>query len=314
MQTTSHNDSFLHLSQSTPYHFESNWIIKIENHNRNCTHAEIDTLSSRGILGFIDFRIIELLAQYKFLNTYILSYALTSSLPPYYRRESYTRNLKKLVKAGIIFKHAIYEETSTLDSAPKSPLRFYSLSPGAYSYISPFIKNPSTITYMLPDYKIIECLALNQFLVRLEFNTENVHQKILYSKKHIGKHCFYIDCFFKYAAGPPLSSYISIFLFCYRLCTDSQNDFITRLHLFFRWLNQHLSEHSNYLILILCETITNIELIHRSIQVQNIPTNFSVYYTTDANVLSSSSFKSLYQCLVDEDTNQLIINHVHLTL
>ena len=62
-----------------------------ENHNKNCTHAEIDLLNAKGILGTVDFTIMKLLKEYFFLNTYNIKYALDHILDENYKKPSYNK-------------------------------------------------------------------------------------------------------------------------------------------------------------------------------------------------------------------------------
>lgn len=304
------------IFRPSPFHLEADWIIKTENKNRNCTHAEIDILNAKGILNIIDFKIMELLASYKAVNTYNINYALNNVLPDGYRRDSYERNLRKLVKAGIVLKHALYQHTDEAScGSVQSPLRFYSLSAGSCSYITPLISHPHRFTGLLSDYRLMEQLALSQLLLHFLINySANIRHYRTNITKAIGSHRLHIDCFLRYQKSDGPSCPISIFLFCCRTHPDSRKDCLTRLCLFFRWLSVHQSEHTNYFILIVVECTQDIFFLQRSIMTCNVPKYYPLYYTTDTDQVSGLLFDHIYQCIPNEETSQLQLIHMCLTL
>lgn len=298
----------------SPFHLETDWIIKTENKNKTCTHTEIDTLNAKGIINYIDFKIMELLATYKVINTYNINYALTYLLPACYQRDNYGRNLSKLVKAGIILKYALYsrKEDGT-DGSVQSPLRFYSLSVGGYSYIAPIVTNPHKLTSAYRDYKIMEQLALSQLLLHFSncYNTSILHvtQNIT---KTIGSSKISIDCFLRYKNRSQFPFPVSIFLFCCRDHPDSHKDCLTRISLFLRWLPMHLNEYPNYLITIAVENVQEIFLLHHSIMARDTPFRPTLYYTLDSEQLCNPFFDNLYQCSYDEEDSHLQLTHIRL--
>lgn len=159
----------------SPFHFQEGYQIQIENRNKNCSHTEIDTLALKGLLNSVDFEILKLLGTYCYVNTHNLNYALNHTLPENYRKQDYKRNLKKLSDAGILLKHSICMQTDGEGSARQivSPLRFYSLSPGARSYISSLMEVPYISNQTLPAYRIIELMAAAQLLIRFQASYRN---------------------------------------------------------------------------------------------------------------------------------------------
>lgn len=300
---------------SSPFHLETDWIIKTENKNRNCTHAEIDELNAKGILNFIDFKIMELLAVHKAINTYNLNYALSFLLPECYQHDTYTRNFKKLAKAGIILKHALYNRKADgTYGTVQSPLRFYSLSPGGYSYIAPILSSSHRLNGALNDYKMLEQLALSQLLLHLPaaFNGSICHmaKNVI---KNIGSHKLCIDCFFRYQTDAVPASPVSIFLFCCRTHPASHKDCLTRILLFFRWLSSHRTEHPTFLIIIVVEHSQDILNLHRSIMAYSTPVRYPIYYTTDNDQLCAPFYENLYQCTFNDEASQFQLEHISLS-
>lgn len=313
-----YNPASLHPEafRPSPFHLEKDWIIKIENKNHNCTHAEIDTLNAKGILNFIDFKIMELLASHKVLNTYNINFALNQLLPDCYQHDNYIRNLKKLAKAGIILKYAIYSRKDDASCGSiQSPLRFYSLSAGSYSYIAPIISNPHRMTGALSDYKIMEQLSLNQMLLHFtSIYGTNIRHQTTNIIKTIGSHRLNIDCFLRYQRNRPPSLSISMFIFCCRTHPDSRSDCLTRLRLFFRWLSMHQDEHANFLIITIAECTQDIFFLQRSITACSEPKQYPIYFTTDNDQICGSLFENIYQCVANEESSQLQLERICLTL
>lgn len=314
----SHKNIFHTISSDafhpSPFHLEADWRIKTENTNKACTHTQIDTLNAKGIINTIDFKIMELLATYKVVNTHNINYFLNHLLPPCYRHDNYIRNLNKLVKAGVILKHALYKQKEDgTDETIQSPLRFYSLSAGGYSYIAPLVSNPHKFTAAYPDYKIMEQLALSQLLLHFSCCCSS---NILYTKqniiKTIGSRKLPIDCFLRYQNKSQFPFSVSIFLFCCRNHPDSHKDCLTRISLFFRWLTMHQDEHPNYLLVIAVEDLQEIFFLHRSIMEWDIPFRPTVYYTPDTEQLYSPLLENLYQCFYDEENLHLQLTHMRI--
>lgn len=313
---TTYLEHFPPTLHTTPFHLPDNFSVYCENHNKNCTHAEIDFLNAKGILGAVDFTIMKLLKEYFFLNTYNIKYALDHTLDKNYQKSSYSKNLRKLTKSGILLKHALYDCNKTTAQelqTPGSSLRFYSLSPGAQSYM----RTPADISANLlehwEDYKIIELLSINQLLLRIE--NRNIIQKQHYARKIIGHHKFMIDCYLKYHVDNcPLPSPISLFLFSCRTNEESKKDFILRIYLFLRWMDQHRNEYPSHMILILCESIKEFSIIHNSIMALRTQYRYPFYYTFDSELLNVPVFSSLYQCVPSSNTENFNIEHIRLVL
>ena len=308
-----HFPSSLH---NTPFHLPENFSMYCENHNKNCTHAEIDLLNAKGILGTVDFTIMKLLKEYFFLNTYNIKYALDHILDENYKKPSYNKNLKKLTKSGILLRHSLCDcnKTTTQEhQTPGSPLRFYSLSPGAQSYMTTPTDISANLLEHWDDYKIMELLSINQLLLRIE--KRNIIQKQHYVRKIIGHHKFMIDCHLKYHVDTRnIPSPISIFLFSCRTHEESKKDFILRIYLFLRWMDQHKIEYPSHLILILCESITELPLIHSSIMALRTQYKYPIYYTFDTELLNVPVFSSLYQCVLSSNTESFNIEHIRLII
>ena len=306
----------------SPFHLNEDWIVCIESHNRNCTHAEIDALILSTAINDTDLLIIKLLAAYPYINTYNITFFLNQSLPEPYKKKDYQRNLRKLVHAGILLKHALYQSApgATCNehiSSPVSPLRFYSLSPGAYSYISPTVDVPHHQTKAMQDYRIIETLATSQLLLHFHATNGDYFKKCRMDiKKKIGKHTLTLDAYIHYLPSTikPESS-VHIFIFCCRSHKDSRFDLIHRLVLFFHWMNQHKEQYQEYMLLILTETLKDIPLIAHGISTQTKgETAYPLYYTLDTNLLSYPLPDSLYQYVEDPETGNCTIQRLSIHL
>lgn len=306
----------------SPFHLNENWIVRIENHNKNCTHAEIDSLILSTAINDTDLHIIKLLAAYPYINTYNITFFLNHSLPEPYKKKDYQRNLRKLVHAGILLKHALYQNhpgaaPDGYTPSPVSPLRFYSLSPGAYSYISPIVDTPHCRTEAIPDYRIMENLAISQLLLHFHVtNGEHFKKHLMDIKKMIGKHTLTIDSYIHYSSSvvKPGAS-VHIFIFCCRSHKDSHSDLIHRLVLLFHWMNRHKEQYPEYMVLILMETLKDIPLIAHDIFTQTKrETAYPLYYTLDTNLLSYPLLDSLYQYVEDPEAGKCDIQRISVHL
>lgn len=302
----------------SPFHLDENWCIQIANHNRNCTHNEIDTLTMKKILNYMDFEILKLLAVYRYINTHNLEFALRHILPECYIKTDYKQNLHKLTHAGLLLKHRLYQHSeNAVYCTPVSPLCFYSLSPGAYSYIAPLVESPYSISSALPDYMVMEQLATTQLLIQAQVSYKD-SIRICYRnvRKKIGTHTFALDAvirFFTYAAEPPHS--ITLFLLCGRSQGESQKSLLSRICLFFRWLEKHHDEYGQFMILILVECFKDIPIISHNIAVsQRDCFTFPLYYAVDTDLLTAPLFDRLYQCFETESSNKSTVEQIKVHL
>ena len=150
---------------SSPFHLEKDWKLFCENKNKNCSQKEVDILIAKEILNTIDLEIMRILAEYGYVNTYNITYALSARLPDSYKKDSYQRNFRKMVRAGILLKYCIH--TNDSPTAPyATPLRIYCLSPGAHAYMAPHISVPFPKRLVLSQTCILDCLAVSQLLIR----------------------------------------------------------------------------------------------------------------------------------------------------
>ena len=255
----------------SPFHFQEGYQIQIENRNKNCSHTEIDTLALKGLLNSVDFEILKLLGTYCYVNTHNLNYALNHTLPENYRKQDYKRNLKKLSDAGILLKYSICMQTDGEGSARQivSPLRFYSLSPGARSYISSLMEVPYISNQTLPAYRIIELMAAAQLLIRFQASYRNSVKKILFNlHKQIGSHLLLLDAYIRYSAsqGDSSSPAVHLFLLCGRDNGDNYADIVLRSRLLFCWLDRRKEEYPCHMILLLLESISDIPPVYLQVR------------------------------------------------
>ena len=308
----------------SPFHFQEGYQIQIENRNKNCSHTEIDTLALKGLLNSVDFEILKLLGTYCYVNTHNLNYALNHTLPENYRKQDYKRNLKKLSDAGILLKHSICMQTDGEGSARQivSPLRFYSLSPGARSYISSLMEVPYISNQTLPAYRIIELMAAAQLLIRFQASYRNSVKKILFNlHKQIGSHLLLLDAYIRYSAsqGDSSSPAVHLFLLCGRDNGDNYADIVLRSRLLFCWLDRRKEEYPCHMILLLLESISDIPPVYFQVRKPYMSGKtgitdslYPLYFTLDTNVLVQPLFDALYQCEIEEDSGRCKISKISL--
>lgn len=288
------------MSSPTPFRLEDAMHIKTENAAHSCSHAQIDQLISKKIINPIDLEIMKLLTDYRYVNTYNINYAINHSLPTVYQKKSYHANLKKLTHAGILLRHCIMGgATGNAQEQCASPLRFYSLPGGAYTYLAPSCDHPRHCTTRFNDRMIMENLALNQFLIRIRTDCEeSIRHLATCINKKIGTHAFILDAFIRYMSHSQSVGFknISLFVFSTRDFLDGIADMSSRMQLFSRWLHKHQEEHPNYMIIILTESIKNIPLLHAAINAKEVPARYPFYFCTDTALLTAPVFSCLFTC------------------
>ena len=293
---------------ASPFHLEENWCIRTENRNHNCTHAEIDTLISKEIINTIDLEIMTLLCKWRFVNTHNITIALNHSLPGPYKKTDYSRNLRKLVRAGIIIRHYLSSTDNCEATIPITPLRFYSLSPGARSYVSQHLDLSSRQSPLLSDIQIMESLAVSQLMITLSSsestNIKSCHTAVTRQTK---QGALLLPAQFCFRMQPDVPS-LKVYVFCGRSNPGSLN----KLVLDTCTLLQLLDPAESFIIIVLLETTNDIAFVHQRTITKSRATNFSrLYYTTDHAIFTDSLFNSLYQC--DESDGVLSINRVELS-
>lgn len=302
----------------TPFHLMEGYQIRIENKNKNCSHNEIDALAAKGLLNTIDFEIMKLLGTYRYINTHNLEFALNQMLPTPYQKSDYKRNLKKLVSAGILLRHFICTaDDNQLPRQIVSPLRFYSLSPGACTYISSLLDKPRMPSQAISDYRIIELLACSQLLIHFQTSYGHSVQKLLCNiHKQIGARTLLLDAYIRYIPFPKeQSSAVHLFLLCGRNQGDNYADLILRGHLLFRWLDQHKEEYQQHMILLLLENLPDISHVFLALRKPyGKETIYPLYFALDANTITYPLFDSLYQCETDDDSGKCQINRISIRL
>ena len=286
----------LALSPS-PFHLEDAWCILKENKNLNCTHAEIDTLAAKGLLNGVDFEIMKLLSVYPFINTYNLEYALLHGMSEFYQKSEYTRNLRKLVKAGILIKYCLADKTVGEEPLIVSPFRFYSLSPGAYSYMSSFMDNPHDIQFRLRDNQIIELLSVVQLLIHTKVAyPDSIKKQRLCVRKKVGSKQLVIPAYLVFQSKkecPP----IHLMILSGRATQSSRERLIGDIRTLFELLDKNEEPYRNYMVLLLLETLHEIPMIQSQIAgVRMTGKSHTVYYALDTNLLTHPLFDCVYQC------------------
>ena len=79
-------------------------------------------------------------------------------------------------------------------------------------------------------------------------------------------------------------------------------------------MDQHKIEYPSHMILILCESITELPLIHSSIMALRTQYKYPIYYTFDTELLNVPVFSSLYQCVLSSNTESFNIEHIRLII
>lgn len=296
----------------TPFHMDLDWESRLENTNRNCTHAEIDTLISKGIVGAVDLEIMRLLGTYKFLNAYNIQYHLNnlSSLNKHYKKPTYTSNLKKLTKAGIL---ARYRFIHPCDSSKEvTGLSFYDLTAGSYSYIAPVIAAPYFKQTRLEDPRKMELLALNQFLLRTQYACENMKLLSYLTWHKMGAKAFCIDAIVRSRAPSPIPGLPNV-LFLFPLPVRYEIKWkakaASRFSLYSQWIAAHSDHYPLALQIAIVETLDMATELYAYIcstaSIQHLP----FYFVTDRTVMDYPLWDCIFSCRTSEDGDTIITRH-----
>lgn len=300
----------------TPFHMEEAWESRLENKNRSCTHFEIDSLILKNIIGPADLMIMRALATYKFLNSYNLDFFINrlSPLHEYYKKETFSANLKKLVKAGILARYHFirYDEGGSISA---SPLRFYDLIPGAYSYIAPVTAGACPLQAAMDDTRKLELLALNQFLMRMRFNYPSVRTIHYLTWKKAGTKAFCIDAAIRCPAPAALfgeQEKISIFPIPVRFGPGWKSNAATRYQSLRNWLGKNQERHPFPFPIFLCESLEMGELLFHSFRTMDELRYLPFYFVTDGAVLSCPLWDCLFSSRISEETGETVTIRHHL--
>ena len=310
------------LTSDTPFRMQEGCHIVLENQNPNCTHAQINTMLNKRLLNPIDMEIMILLSTYRFLNSYNISYFLNelSSLKEYYKKPDYVRNLKKMVKAGILERYSFIPYPKDANMAIESmvnaqaaaPLRFYDLTPGSYSYINSIADHPHHYTAAADDSRRMELLSLNQFLFRFKkhYGKHIISVSYLLSKK-IGNTTFTIDALLKYRVTNKIikdKGPLFLFVLSVRQTNGFMKKFISRLRLTFLYLERHNQEFPFFMVLVLIENIKIAIDIYAQIQSIPLLKEQPLYFAPDAPVNVYPPLDCIYTCSHSETDNRICAN------
>lgn len=300
----------------TPFHMEDGWECRLENKNRNCTHFEIDTLILKNIIGPVDLMIMRALATYKYLNAYNIQFFLNllSPLHQYYKKENYTGNLKKLVKAGILLRYCLvrYDNGSPLKA---SPLRFYDLAPGACSYIAPVTASAYPLQAATDDTRKLELLALNQFLMRMQCNYPTIRTAHYLTWKKAGPRAFCIDAALRCpvpANFPGDQDSLTIFPIPARYSQGWKKHAADRYLSLQEWHDRHQEQHPLPFPIFLCESLEMGELLFRHFRTVDKLRYMPFYFVTDGSLLSCPLWDCLYSSSLSEESQEAVIIKHHL--
>lgn len=304
------------LPDKTPFHMEIGWECRLENKNRNCTHSEIDALILKNIIGPVDLMILRALATYKYLNAYNIHFFLNwlSPLHQYYKKENYTGNLKKLVKAGILLRYCLirYDNESPLKA---SPLRFYDLAPGAYSYIEPVTAAAYPLQAATDDNRKLELLALNQFLMRMQCNYPAIRIAHYLNWKKTGARAFCIDAAIRCPAPAAFQSELnrlSIFPIPARFGHKWKEHAAKRYLSLLEWLDRNREQHPLPFPLFLCESLEMGELLFHHVSTMDKLRHLPFYFVTDGSLLSSPLWDCLFSSSISDEFGEAVIIKHHL--
>nr|WP_289766746.1 hypothetical protein [uncultured Acetatifactor sp.] len=300
------------LVSRTPFRLEDGWEMVPENRNTSCSHAEIETLIQKRILNLIDLEIMKILAAYHYLNHHNIRLELEQRLHPGYRKESYSDNLRKMKRAGILLCFIPVPASPLPGASPipgtspvpaASPLKLYCLSTAAFSYMAPLTEAHP----ILPSSarRKIELAAAGQFLIQFLKHYKDSVIGYEYEKgTKIGNAPFLLDAAIRYRAtvpGLPEAQTVTIFLLALRRCTNWEKAALSRLSLFRIWLSRHGGECMLPLPVLLVEDIEMALQLYVQMQAAESLSGLHAYFCPDSLLMAVPPLQTLHQCKTDGD-------------
>lgn len=307
------------ILSKTPFHTREGWDLILENKNPTCSHAEIDTLIQKRIINLIDIELIKALAQFPYTNIHNITFYLNNSgvLHVNYQKKSYLANLNKLKKAGIVARYCFackpgVSPATSLQAA--SPLRLYSLTPPALTYIAPLLLNPAPLPMSSDTLRKLEIAALNQFIIHFQAAyTEHIkHIDYLRTFKN-GTMPYVIDAIIQYHSQNPvyqMAGTISLILLSVRESSGWIPRTVNQLKKLRSVISRYPDKYRLPFYLIIMESITMIIDLYPYLQtppLQGIP----FYYSLDTASSAYPPLDCLYSCQQsEEDSSITAIRHM----
>lgn len=300
------------LVTRTPFRLEEGWELAVENVNTACSHAEIETLIQKRILNLIDLEIMKVLATYHYLNHHNIRMELEQRLHPGYRKESYSDNIRKMKRAGILlcFVPVLINNPPDKDSAPiSSPLRLYCLSTAAFTYTEALTEahpiHPSSAR------RKIELAAAGQFLIQFLRHYKDRVIGYEYEKgARIGNTPFLIDAVIRYHVPVPglqEPQTITLFLLALRRGRNWEQTALTRLGLFRIWLSRQEAECAIPFPILVVEDISMIIEFYAQMQTAESLSGLHVYFSPDTLLMAVPPLQALYGCKTDDDEKLIAV-------
>lgn len=294
------------LVTRTPFRLEEGWELAPENRNTSCSHAEIETLIQKRILSLIDLEIMKILASCHYLNHHNIRLELEQRLHPGYRKESYSDNIRKMKRAGILLCFVPVSAGSLPGEKlvpAVSPLKLYCLSASAFTYVESLTEsNP-----ILPSSALrkIELAATGQFLIQFLRHYKN--RVIGYDYENgakIGNTPFLLDAVIRYRSSVPMlpePQTVTLFLLTMRRCRNWGQAALSRLSLFRVWLSRHGSENMLPLLVLAVEDITMALKLYVQMQAVESLSSLHVYFCPDSLLMAVPPLQALYRCETDDE-------------
>lgn len=309
------DDTPASILKKTPFHMEENWDLVMENKNPTCSHAEIDTLIQKRIINLVDIELIKTLACFPLTNIHNIAFHINNSgiLHKNYQKASYLDNLNKLKRAGIIARYCFTCKPGDCIVNPAkavSPLRLYSLTPPALSYIMPLLSDAHPLPMASDTLRKLEIAAMNQFLIHFQaaYSAHIKHIDYLRTVKH-GTSSFVIDAILQYCPQNPafhMAGNISLILLTVRETGAWTTRTVHRLKLLHAFLARTPDKYRLPFYLILAENISMIVELYPYLQTAPL-SEIPFYFLLDTTVGAYPPFDCIYTCQQSEEDSSVTV-------
>lgn len=242
-----------------------------------------------------------LLYQYDYLNHFLTMGFLnnTSILSKDEQKPDYTKNLRKLTRAGILLRYFLTDSSHRIGS-----LRCYCLSPKAYSYMGRMLKKKLSRIYN--TNQILELLSLNQLHLNLQqYYSDWIMQKPNTKPNNMP---FLLSIFQLKPINKisPLQNRFYFIALSFRYGMDIKGQFLYKMNTLYHWIYQR--NLSSVIILILVEDMEMIKLLDSLTKTLNYEE--PIYFILDCLSAAVPILQNLLDCV--EKESQVIIQNISL--
>jgi hypothetical protein len=308
--TTGDEDNCVY--SKSPFLFHEGIHVECANSKKTCTYDEIHSLRRKELINEIDWKIIQALFIYRFLNRHCLEKYINFENEIFMKKDSLKKNISKLVSQGILLKYYFTFDTTSQQGTPC----FYTLSQGAFSFYKKrelgFYKYDKYIDYDIPnETSILNQLIYNQFhIFFLRQNKKSILKELYYEKVRVKNHDLCINGFFRLMINNDgLKQQLDLVVIPIRRSPQWQQEFCLKLYDIYSYARRKPDKIKDPIILTICEDDVQIKEAFLYKECHAETKGIFTVFTSDITLITDEILKNLYYCeLTDGDQVIQIVN------